>query len=83
MLLIGELAKSKVIDADLLVAYKGSQGERGYYLYQTYHLSIILQAVQKGVDYTKLKDYNLRESDANVILADMVANRSIPMKGRL
>jgi len=83
LLLIGELAKNKVIDADLLVAYKGSQGERGYYLYQTYHLSIILQAVQKGVDYTKLKDYNLRESDANVILADMIANRSIPMKGRL
>ena len=83
LLLIGELAKLRVIDEDLLLAYRGSKEDRGYYLYQTYHLSLMLQAVEKGVDYTKLKDYNLRESDASVILAEMVAKKSIPMKGRL
>lgn len=83
LLLIGELAKSRVIDMDLLEAYKGDSGERGYYLYQSYHLSLILQAVLKGIDYTSLKDYNLRESDAKVILAELEANKSIPLKGRL
>jgi len=83
LLLIGELAKLRIIDEDLLLAYRGSKEDRGYYLYQTYHLSLMLQAVEKGVDYTKLKDYNLRESDASVILAEMVAKKSIPMKGRL
>ena len=83
LLLIGELAKSRVIDMDLLEAYKGDSGERGYYLYQSYHLSLILQAVLKGLDYTDLKDYNLRESDAKVILAELEANKAIPLKGRL
>lgn len=83
LLLLGELAKSRVIDMDLLEAYKGDSGERGYYLYQSYHLSLILQAVLKGLDYTNLKDYNLRESDAKVILAELEANKAIPLKGRL
>lgn len=83
LLLIGELAKSRVIDMDLLEAYKGDSGERGYYLYQSYHLSLILQAVHRGIDYASLKDYNLRESDAKVILAELEANKSIPLKGRL
>ena len=83
LLLIGELAKSRVIDMDLLEAYKGDGDERGYYLYQSYHLSLILQAVLKGLDYTDLKDYNLRESDAKVILAELEANKAIPLKGRL
>lgn len=83
LLLIGELAKSRVIDMDLLEAYKGDRDERGYYLYQSYHLSLILQAVLKGIDYTNLKDYNLRESDAKVILAELDANKAIPLKGRL
>lgn len=83
LLLIGELAKSRVIDMDLLEAYKGDSDERGYYLYQSYHLSLILQAVLKGLDYTDLKDYNLRESDAKVILAELEANKAIPLKGRL
>lgn len=83
LLLIGELAKSRVIDMDLLEAYKGDSVERGYYLYQSYHLSLILQAVLKGIDYTDLKDYNLRESDAKVILAELEANKAIPLKGRL
>ena len=83
LLLIGELAKSRVIDMDLLEAYKGDSGERGYYLYQSYHLSLILQAVLKGLNYTDLKDYNLRESDAKVILAELEANKAIPLKGRL
>ena len=83
LLLIGELAKSRVIDMDLLEAYKGDSGERGYYLYQSYHLSLILQAVLKGLEYTDLKDYNLRESDAKVILAELEANKAIPLKGRL
>ena len=83
LLLIGELAKSRVIDMDLLEAYKGDSGERGYYLYQSYHLSLILQAVLKGLDYTDLKDYNLRESDAKVILAELEANKAIPLKRRL
>lgn len=80
---VGNLTREGVVDSELLAVGYDSDTRDSYYLYQSYHLEAILSCVERGYDYSRLKDYNLSGSEVDTILKDIELNSKRSFKGRL
>lgn len=80
---VGELAREGVINNELTQACFDLASQSYVYAYQSYHLDLILKAVQRGYDYSPLMDYELSYSEAEVVYRTLEVESKRSFSGRL